>query len=357
MLVVGSVNIDILIPTPRCPVAGETLVSTSSIPSLTNGRNSLVPGGTGANQAVACARLGVKAFLLCRFGNDIFADFLRQNIVENQVDLTYSSTSASHPSGMAVVMLFPSGESSALVLSGSNHDWPEGKIVREEEEEVEEEEDDKRIEDNIIHRSLDSLSRSYSIACIMLQMEIPHHVNMAVITVASERGIPIFHDLCGESRVLNVNYLSRCAYLSPNISELSRLTNEMPVNTEEEIIAAAGQLQQKGARNVLITRGSEGSLLITERKTKREEGIEGGFHSKGDGTIVRQVCFPVEGVVDEAGAGDNFRAAFVVAHYVEGRSVEESLRFAAASGAVAVGKPGGGLLIGSTREEINRLLI
>ena len=354
MLVVGSVNIDILIPTPRCPVAGETLVSTSSIPSLTNGRNSLVPGGTGANQAVACARLGVKAFLLCRFGNDIFADFLRQNIVENQVDLTYSSTSASHPSGMAVVMLFPSGESSALVLSGSNHDWPEGKIVREEEEEVEEEEDDKRIEDDTIQRSLDSLSRSYSIACIMLQMEIPHHVNMAVIALASERGIPIFHDLCGESRVLNVNYLSRCAYLSPNISELSRLTNEMPVNTEEEIIAAAGQLQQKGARNVLITRGSEGSLLITGRKTKREEGI---FHSTGIDNIVRQACFPVERVVDEAGAGDNFRAAFVVAHYVEGRGVEESLRFAAASGAVAVGKPGGGLLIGSTREEINRLLI
>ena len=298
--------------------------------------------------------------------HDLFADFLRQNIGYDQVDLTYSSTSASHPSGMAVVMLFPSGESSALVLSGSNHDWPEGNIVgsREEEEEVEEkeeeeeEEDDKRIEDDTIQRSLDSLSRSYSIACIMLQMEIPHHVNMAVIALASERGIPIFQDLCGKSRVLDENYLCRCAYLSPNISELSRLTNEMPVNTEEEIIAAAGQLQQKGARNVLITRGSEGSLLIRERKNKREEGIEDGFNSKGDGNdIVRQACFPVERVVDEAGAGDNFRAAFVVAHYVEGRSVEESLRFAAASGAVAVGKPGGGLLIGSTREEINRLLI
>ena len=95
--------------------------------------------------------------------------------------------------------------------------------------------------------------------------------------------------------------------VSPNETELKRLTG-MPVSTEADVIKAAEYLQSRGAPSVLVTLGSQGSLMLQQ-----------------DGSIVKQQCFQAPSVVDETGAGDNFRSAFVIKHAHEGRGIKESL--------------------------------
>jgi ribokinase len=112
----------------------------------------------------------------------------------------------------------------------------------------------------------------------MLQMEIPQSVNDAYAAEACAVGIPVFQDVGGADRDIPDEHLKRCTFVSPNLSELKRLT-KMPANNEEEIIAAAKSLQVRGARNVLVTLGSEGSLLLTE-----------------SGDIIREPSCPVDEV-------------------------------------------------------------
>lgn len=153
-------------------------------------------------------------------------------------------------------------------------------------------------------------------------MEIPQRINELIAERACELGIPVFQDVGGEERAVSSQHLRRCAYLSPNLTELGRLTG-LPVDSDEDVIKAARVLQQRGARNVLVTLGDRGSLLVAE-----------------DGSVTRQACCPAEQVVDETGAGDNFRGAFVVSHFVQKRPVKESLEYASAAGAVAVSRVG-----------------
>jgi sugar phosphate isomerase/epimerase len=169
----------------------------------------------------------------------------------------------------------------------------------------------------------------------MLQMEIPQWVNARVAKAAKARGIPVFQDIGGAEKSLEElgeGYLALCDYVSPNETELKRLT-KMAVDTKEEVIAAAKYLQTKGASNVLVTLGHKGAILVTAA-----------------GEVITQECWPVEEVKDETGAGDNFRGAFVVSHYVDGKTLRQSLDYAAASAALSVGKLGG-IPSCTTREE------
>ena len=153
-------------------------------------------------------------------------------------------------------------------------------------------------------------------------MEIPQRINQLIAQRACELGIPVFQDIGGEDREVSSAHLKCCTYVSPNLTELSRLTG-LPVDSDEAVVRAAKTLQERGARNVLVTMGDRGSLLVAE-----------------DGDVVRQTCCPAERVADETGAGDNFRGAFVVSLFVDKRSVKQSLEYASAAGAVVVAKVG-----------------
>ena len=163
------------------------------------------------------------------------------------------------------------------------------------------------------------------VSAVMLQMEVPQYVNEAVAKEAKKRGIFVFQDIGGSERALAdlKRHFHNCDIVSPNETELKRLTG-MPVSSESEVIEASQYLQSNGANDVLVTLGSKGSLYLAR-----------------DGTLTKQPCFAVDVVADETGAGDNFRAAFVVKHVHEGKSVKESLEYAAASASLVVGKVGG----------------
>ena len=120
VLVVGSVNADIVVSIPRLPVPGETLLGSGG---------QVLPGGKGANQAVAAGRLGAEVGTKVKFsgvfGSDVHAPMLRETMLKAGVDLSLSFTSPG-PTGQAVILLQPGGENSIVLVPGANADWPAG---------------------------------------------------------------------------------------------------------------------------------------------------------------------------------------------------------------------------------------
>jgi len=263
----------------------------------TNDTGLTVAGGKGANQAVSCSRLGFPVSFVCQFGNDSNSAMLENVMNCNNVDISLCLRSTK-PSGLGLVFLHNNGAVSCVVVGGSNSAWPESMKV-----------------ENFINKSCD-------VACVLLQMEIPQKINELIAAAAYKLNIPVFQDIGGAEREISKSHYRHCTYISPNLSELRRLSN-MPVENENEILAAVKKLQKSGARNVLVTLGDQGSLLVTEKNE-----------------IIKQPCCPVDKVVDETGAGDNYRAAFAVSHFLEKKSLSDSMAFASAAGAVSVSKMG-----------------
>lgn len=295
MLVIGSLNADIIVEISRFPKRGETLNT------LTPDTGVMVPGGKGANQAVAAARLsqgtGRKVQFVCQFGNDAHAKTLEKVLLDNGLDIAACGRS-DKPSGQAFIFLEADGHNSILIVGGSNVAWPQD-----------------------IGGELAGLVREASV--VLLQREIPEHVNEAVAEIAHKAGVPVVQDVGGEERPFSDKILRRLTYICPNETELERLTG-LPASTEEQIVVAARQLQRRGVKNVLVTLGGDGALLLDET-----------------GRVTKQASFAVPGgkVVDTTGAGDCFRAAFTVA-LVEGRPLQECMRFAAAAGSITVSRKG-----------------
>ncbi|CAJ1338543.1 unnamed protein product [Effrenium voratum] len=319
LLVCGSLNADIIIEINRFPKKGETLSARSPDTGI------MVPGGKGANQAVAAARLsagtGRQAKFVCQFGNDSHAFKLEQDrmvehrrgnqqvsarmdsvlymftvLREKEVDIGNCGRS-NKPSGQAFIFLEEDGSNSILIVGGSNVAWPK--------------------DVNAFAQQIRGAS------AVLLQREIPEYVNEAVSEVAVKAGVPVIQDVGGEERDFSDAHLKRLTYICPNETELERLTG-MPTSTQEEVVAAAKSLQKRGVKNVLCTLGADGAVLVGP-----------------DGSVLRQPGIAVPGgkVVDTTGAGDCFRAAFAVA-MVEGKPLEECLKFAAAAGAITVSRYG-----------------
>lgn len=315
ILVVGSVNVDIIVPVHRLMSPGET--TTARSPST-----DIAVGGKGANQAVAAARLLSKSPInnstihrsrfICRFGNDGYSDWLQNSLIDTGVDISGCGRSATLPSGQGIVLLEPDGTASSVVVQGANDNW-----------------------DSTSGANLKTSSSSYSTMVdnanvVMLQREIPEHVNLAVATAASKAGIPIVQDVGGADRPISKEILKLVDFLAPNESELQRLTN-MPTSTEEQVLAAARELIKRGARNVLVTLAERGSLLVSKNANNK----------KGDVTVLKQEALAIPGgvVVDGTAAGDAFRAGFAVG-LVHKWPLTQCMQLAAAAGAVAVSKMG-----------------
>jgi ribokinase len=109
--VVGSINIDLVTKTARIPKPGETVIG---------GDLNTMPGGKGANQAVAAARLGANVSMVGRVGDDVFASRLRQNLADAKVDVTYVFESPHSASGVALIVVDEAGENCIIVASGAN---------------------------------------------------------------------------------------------------------------------------------------------------------------------------------------------------------------------------------------------
>ena len=315
ILVVGSANADTFLPVARLPTEGENLTLLSGKqPSID------VPGGKGCTQAVAASKLTDKSVAFVgQFGQDAAANVLLKALQEAGVDTSNCGNHQDLSSGRGYVFLTQSGSVSAVVCGGSNQEGWKGWESTWRKEVLE---DDKLSEEEI-----ENLLNGVS--CILLQREVPEFVNLLIASRAKEKGdIIVIQDVGGEDRPISEEMLRFCDYLIPNESELKRLVEsfgDSPSLKEEDdedsmVLSCAKYLQSKGARNVLVTRGSKGSTLVTE----------------GD-KVIHHPAFvlPKEEVVDETGAGDCYRAAFAIA-LLEAHDLDKCMKFASAAGSCSV---------------------
>ncbi|KAL8507761.1 hypothetical protein ACS0TY_018342 [Phlomoides rotata] len=281
LVVVGSANADIYVEIERLPKEGETV-------SAKNGQT--LAGGKGANQAVCGGKLAHPTYFVGQVGKDAHGKLITEALEGGGVFLDHLTTVADAPTGHAVVMLQSDGQNSIIIVGGANMAcWPQ---------------------------SLD-LGVVENAGIVLLQREIPDSVNIQVAKAARKFRVPVILDAGGVDAPIPPELLKVIDILSPNETELARLTN-MPTESFEQISQAVGKCHEMGVKQVLVKLGSKGSVLFIEG----EEPI-------------RQPIISAPKVIDTTGAGDTFTAAFAVA-LVEGKSKKECLEFAAAAASLCV---------------------
>lgn len=281
ILVVGSLNTDLVVRTPRFPRPGETISGEDL---------QIIPGGKGANQAVAAARLGASVAMLGRVGQDNFGDFLLENLRANHVD-TSLVRRADAATGTATIIVDENGQNSIVLSAGAN-----GKV---------------RPED-----AAAALFQDFKL--LLLQLEIPLETVISAARRARENGLQVVLNPA-PARSLPDELISLTDYVVPNESELSLLTGQDVNNTASAESAARGLLE-RGPGAIIVTLGSRGALLVTN---------EAATHVKP---------FRVD-VVDTTAAGDAFIGGFASA-LLQDRPLKEAVRYGSASGALATTKFG-----------------
>jgi ribokinase len=254
--VVGSNMVDLVTYVDRMPVKGETVEA----PSFEMGH-----GGKGANQAVAAARLGASVVMVTAVGDDMFADATIRNLEAVGVDTRHVRRVKGKPSGVAPIMVEPSGENSILIVKGANADLSPADI----------------------DRAADDLK---TCDLILMQLEVPLETVYATIAFGKRHGVKTVLNPAPATAALDVNRIRDVTFFIPNETELAILTG-MPVDTESNIVTAARSLLDKGFGTVIVTLGSRGALLTTPTEARKIEPV------------------PVK-AVDTTGAGDAFVGSF-----------------------------------------------
>lgn len=284
VVVVGSANADIYVEIDRLPREGETLAAKSG---------QTLAGGKGANQATCAAKLSYPTYFVGQVGDDAYGNLVTAALRGAGVRLDNLAVVAAAPTGHAVVMLQSNGENSIIYIGGANLScWPSA----------------------LPRQHLDLVAQA---GIVLLQREIPDSVNAQVAQAARKAGVPVVLDAGGMDGPFPPQLLNFVDILSPNETELARITG-MPTESFEEIAQAAAKCHELGVKQVLVKLGDKGSSLFVEGEKP-----------------IQQPAILAKTVVDTTGAGDTFTASFAVA-FVEGQSKKECLRFAAAAACLCV---------------------
>lgn len=286
ILVVGSINVDLAIRSPRIPRPGETILGAGF---------GIFTGGKGANQAAAAARLGYPTFLIGCVGDDPIAQTLLDGLHGAGV-MTDAVTQVSGPSGVAVIVAAESGENSIVVAPGANYCLSPGHLER-------------------------FSSLIGSAAAVLTQLEIPPETTEALANLTARLGVPLILDPA-PVRPLSPHMLANTQWITPNETEAQLLVGKtVPPTTTNELRDLTEYFRGLGPQNVLLKLGERGAYLAAQ-----------------DGT---RVMIPPYDVVatDTTAAGDAFNAGFAVA-LVRGSCPAEAARFASAVAAISVTRHG-----------------
>jgi ribokinase len=287
IVVIGSLNMDLVAVAPRIPAAGETIIGSNFFTA---------PGGKGANQAYAAAKLGGETAMLGRVGEDDFGRAMRSNLAGVVCDVT-GVRSIDGPSGVALIFVAETGANSIVVAPGANHALAPGDIARD-----------------------GNLFEGCRIA--LLQLETPLETVTAAAIYAKQRGARVILDPApAPAAALPKELLQAVDILTPNESEAAMLAGLTPGPlTADQAGAIARTLQAKGTKTVIVKLGEQGCLLA--------EGLE-----------QRLIHAPKVKAIDTTAAGDVFNAALGVA-LSEGRELIAACEFAVKAGAVSVTRMG-----------------
>lgn len=281
ILVIGSLNADLVVRVSRFPAPGETISGEDL---------AIIPGGKGANQAVAAARQGAQVSMVGCVGDDSFGPALVQNLQSSRVDTSHVRTDPAS-TGTATIVVDAQGQNSIVLSPGANA--------------------------KVSTSDVDAVSFENA-KILLLQFEIPFKTVTYAASVARQNGLRVVLNPA-PARPIPDSLLANIDILIPNESELQLLTG-MPVNDMESAKPAAQALLAKGVETVIVTLGSNGALLVTPEAT------------------VNIPAFNVD-VVDTTAAGDAFIGGFAAA-LLKGSSLEDAVRYGNASGALAATKFG-----------------
>jgi ribokinase len=282
IIVIGSLNMDIIAVVSRLPIPGET---------LTGLRYLNEPGGKGANQAYAAAKLGGDVAMLGRVGADDHGTRMRANLAEVGCNIAAVRV-LDGSSGVAVIFVGQSGQNSIVVVPGANQHYLPS----------------------------DFQADAHSLAgasCVLLQLETPTETVVAAAQEANRCGARVILDPAPAPQSLSPGLLRYVDILTPNEAEATQLVNGSPAQLNlDEARAVSRQLRDMGARTVIIKLGAQGCLL-----------------SESETSVL--IPAPRVNVVDTTGAGDVFNAALAVSSS-EGASLVEACQFAVRAAALSV---------------------
>ena len=284
ILVIGSSNTDMVIKTDHLPCAGETVLG---------GTFFMNPGGKGANQAVAVARLDGQIAFICKTGNDVFGNQAHKLFEREGIDISYVFFDTDRPSGIALIMVDENGENCIAVASGANaHLMPDDIATVEE--------------------AIDTAD------FVLMQLEIPIETVEFVAKKAAGKNKKVILNPA-PACTLSKELLQNLYAITPNETEAELITG-VKITGEASARKAAEQIVELGVDNVVITLGSKGAFV----------------YSRGVCEIVP--AFEVK-AQDTTAAGDIFNGALTVA-LAEERSLLDAVHFACKAAAISVTRPG-----------------
>ena len=295
IVVVGSINMDLVARTPRIALSGETLIGTGF---------ETTPGGKGANQAVAVARLDYPVAMVAMVGEDVFGQALLDNLTRAGVDVT-AVARVSGPSGVAQIQVADRGENSIIVVPGANAKVDAAYIDR--------------------HAAL-----IRSAGMVLCQLELPMDTVSHTVALCAAAGVPVMLDPAPAAPLPDAIF-PQLAWFTPNETEAA-----LYLGGALKVEDAATQLLARGLRGVALKRGSEGAYLAV---------------ANGEAKWVP--AFSVN-AVDTVGAGDCFNGALAVA-LLQGRDPFAASRFASAAAAISVTRHGAQASMPS-RSEVEQFL-
>jgi len=292
--VLGSSNTDMVVKAAKLPAPGETVIGGTFL---------MNPGGKGANQAVAAARLGGSVTFVARVGNDIFGKQALGQFQREGIRSEFVVTDAEQPSGVALIGVDAQGENSIVVAPGSNAHLDERQVSA-------------------------ALSTLAAPTLVLLQLEIPLASVEAAVRLSHEKGLRVILNPA-PAQPLPAGLLRHLFLITPNETEAELLTG-IRVTDPDTAELAALRLRDMGVPNVVITLGAKGAYLRTD-------------------TEARLIPAPPVTATDTTAAGDCFNGALAVA-LSEDQALAEAVAFACKAASISVTRMGAQASLPQRRE-------
>ena len=280
----GGINMDLVTMSPRFPQPGETVVGSRFL---------TYPGGKGANQAVAAARMGAATAMVGRVGDDVFGPQLIDTLTASGINVDGVAVAQGTTSGIAVINIDESAQNQIIQILGANNTCGDAEAGR--------------VRQALVHAST-----------LLLQLEVSVDLSLQVAKEAAELGKTVILDP-GPVRPIPPEFFAYCSVITPNETEAQALAG-FPVVDRASATRAAGLLLDRGVGVVVVKLGAQGVYYATA--------------DGGDFVTPFQVD-----AIDSVAAGDAFNGALAVS-LAEGAALDQSVRMAAAAGALAVTKSG-----------------
>ncbi|TCD28375.1 ribokinase [Pedobacter psychrodurus] len=284
ILVVGSSNTDMVIKADHLPSPGETILGGTFL---------MNPGGKGANQAVAAARLGGSVTFICKTGNDIFGKQSVQLFEDEGIDVSHLLSDSKNPSGVALITVDKNAENCIVVASGANASLSVADL-----------------------QQTDAVIKNAEI--VLMQLEIPLETVAYVAEIAYFNGNIVVLNPAPACKLPDSLY-KHISIITPNQHEAELLTGTKVIDLESAKIAAK-ILRDKGVKDIIITLGKAGALVYSN-------------------LLFTHIAAEKVIALDTTAAGDVFNGALTVA-IAEGKSIEEATVFACKASGIAVTRLG-----------------